>query len=80
MKPHRILAIIALAGLLATATGCAHAHKPKPTVPVIFLNCEIVTQPNGKNGCECLHPLKVEKVDAHTGKRMIYAYCDGKVN
>ena len=78
MKPHRLLAIIGLSGLLATTLGCA--HKVKPITPVIFLNCEIVHQPNGRNGSECLHPLKVEKRDAHTGKRMIYAYCDGKVD
>jgi hypothetical protein len=78
MKQRLWLTIIGLAGLLATALGCA--HKPKLLIPVIFLNCEIVQQPNGKSGCECLHPLKVEKVDARTGKRMIYAYCDGKVD
>lgn len=78
MKLLRALPIIGMVGLLGITLGCA--HKPKPAVPVIFLNCEIVTQSNGKSGCECLHPLKVEKVDAHTGRRMIYAYCDGKVN
>jgi hypothetical protein len=77
---RRRLAIIGIAGLLSIATACQRAHKPKALVPVIFLNCDIFVQPNGKNGCECLHPLKVEKVDARTGKRMIYAYCDGKVN
>jgi hypothetical protein len=72
-----MLAFIGMAGVLVAATSCA--HKSKASVPVIFMNCDIFVQPNGRNGCECLHPLRVEKVDAHTGKKMIYAYCDGKV-
>jgi hypothetical protein len=82
MKTKISLAILILAGLLGASVGCGHATPKKPLtgLPVLFRHCEIIQEPDGRKGCDCLHPLIIETVDAQTKKRTRIAYCDGKVN